>query len=226
MGGSAIGAGGGTAAADYFACMRTVRWDAGRIVMIDQTGLPAELVFAGYGDYRQAAGAIRRLVVRGAPAIGVSGAFGLELAARRSGAPSAAGVVRDLEEAAAVLVATRPTAVNFKRAVDCAMAAARSAAAAAPSPAGGPYAAAAVRGAAVAEASAMADEDMRTDRALGRNGAALFGGGDTVTTHCDAGALATVGYGTAPGVARAARDGGKGVRAIATGTAPSSRACD
>ena len=118
MGGGAIGAGGGIAAADSFACMRTVRWDAGRVVMIDQTGLPAELVFAGYGDYRQAAGAIRRLVVRGAPAMGMFGAFGLELAARRSGAPSAAGVVRDLEEAAAVLVATRPTAVNLKWAVD------------------------------------------------------------------------------------------------------------
>ena len=189
--------------------------------MIDQTRLPAELVFAEYDDYRQVADAIRRLVVRGAPAIGVSGAFGLALAARRSGASSAAGVVRDLEEAAAVLVATRPTAVNLKWAVDRVMAAARSAAAAAPPPAGGPpAAAAAVRDAVVAEACAMADEDVRTNRALGRNGAALFGDGDTVMTHCNAGALATVGYGTALGVVRAARDGGKGVRVIATETRP------
>ena len=195
--------------------LRTVRWDAGRVVMVDQTRLPGELVFVEYDTYEQVADAIRRLVVRGAPAIGVSGAFGLALAAARSGAGSAADMLGDLEDAASVLVATRPTAVNLKWALDRVMGAARSAAGAAAAGAPGP-----VRDAVVSEACAMADEDVRTNRSLGMNGAALFGDGDTVMTHCNAGALATVAYGTALGVIRAARDGGNAVRVIATETRP------
>ena len=194
----------------------TVRWedDGGRVVMVDQTRLPGELVLVTYDTHEQVADAIRRLVVRGAPAIGVSGAFGLALAACRSNAETAGRMVEDLERAAALLVATRPTAVNLKWALDRVMRAARSAAS-------GPSAApGSVRDAAVSEARAMADEDVRTNRSLGANGAALLGDGETVMTHCNAGALATVAYGTALGVIRAARDGGKGVRVIATETRP------
>ena len=207
---------GGEGAAAPGASLRTVRWDggAGRVVMVDQTRLPGELVFVDCDTHEQVADAIRRLVVRGAPAIGVSGAFGLALAACRSGARSAEALVGDLEHAAAVLVATRPTAVNLKWALDRVMAAARSAASA---PTATP---ASVRAAAVSESTAMADEDVRTNRALGANGAALFGDRETVMTHCNAGALATVAYGTALGVVRAAVDGGKTVRVIATETRP------
>lgn len=210
------GSGGGAAG------LRTVRWEDGgdgggegaRVVMVDQTRLPGELAFVECSTHGEVADAIRRLVVRGAPAIGVSGAFGLALAARRSGAGSAERLVGDLEEAAALLVATRPTAVNLKWALDRVMAAAR---AAASGPSASP---ASVRDAAVSEARAMADEDVRTNRSLGANGAALLGDGETVMTHCNAGALATVAYGTALGVIRAARDGGKSVRVIATETRP------
>ena len=208
---NADGAAGGTAPR---AGLLTVRWDDGRVVMVDQTRLPGELALVSYDTHEQVADAIRRLVVRGAPAIGVSGAFGLGLAACRSGAGTAQRLVGDLEAAAAVLVATRPTAVNLKWALDRVMAAARSAAS-------GPSATpGSVRDAVVAEARAMADEDVKTNRTLGANGAALLGDGETVMTHCNAGALATVAYGTALGVIRAARDGGKGVRVIATETRP------
>ncbi len=209
--------GGGEGAAAPGHSLRTVRWEEdgpGRVVMVDQTRLPGELAFVECDTHDQVADAIRRLVVRGAPAIGVSGAFGLALAACRSGAGSAEALVGDLEHAAAVLVATRPTAVNLKWALDRVMAAARSAASA---PSATPYS---VRAAAVSEARAMADEDVRTNRALGANGAALFGDRETVMTHCNAGALATVAYGTALGVVRAAVDGGKAVRVIATETRP------
>ena len=195
--------------------LRTVRWeDGGRVVMVDQTRLPGELVFAEYDTHEQVADAIRRLVVRGAPAIGVSGAFGLALAACRSAADSAERMVDDLEGASAALVATRPTAVNLKWALDRVMGTARSAASIPQASPGS------VRDAVVAEARAMADEDVRTNRSLGANGAALLGDGETVMTHCNAGALATVAYGTALGVIRAARDGGKSVRVIATETRP------
>ena len=209
--------GGGEGAAAPGDSLRTVRWEEdgpGRVVMVDQTRLPGELAFVECDTHDQVADAIRRLVVRGAPAIGVSGAFGLALAACRSGAGSAKALVGDLEHAAAVLVATRPTAVNLKWALDRVMAAARSAASA---PSAMPSS---VRAAAVSEARAMADEDVRTNRALGANGAALFGDRETVMTHCNAGALATVAYGTALGVVRAAVDGGKAVRVIATETRP------
>jgi len=207
---------GGEGAAAPGDSLRTVRWEdgPGRVVMVDQTRLPGELAFVECDTHDQVADAIRRLVVRGAPAIGVSGAFGLALAACRSGAKSAEELVGDLEHAAAVLVATRPTAVNLKWALDRVMAAARSAASA---PTATP---ASVRAAAVSESTAMADEDVRTNRALGANGAALFGDRETVMTHCNAGALATVAYGTALGVVRAAVDGGKTVRVIATETRP------
>ena len=187
----------------------TVRWRDGKVVMIDQTRLPGELVHVEYGDYSQVAAAIRGLVVRGAPAIGVAGAFGLALAARQSGAPDLGGLRGDLGRARDELAATRPTAVNLAWALDRVMGAARA-----------QGTAEGARGAALAEAEAMAAEDVRTNVAMGRHGSALLGDGDTVMTHCNAGALATVAYGTALGVIRAAREEGKGLRVIATETRP------
>ena len=188
---------------------RTVFWRDGRVMMIDQTRLPATLEYVQYDDHVDVARAIQNLVVRGAPAIGVAGAFGMALAARNSVAATTDGVLHDMEEARQMLAATRPTAVNLAWGLDRVYEAAR-----------GGSTAAGVRDAALAEALAMADEDIATNQTLGRNGAPLFGDGDTIMTHCNAGALATVGYGTALGVIRAARESGMEVRVVATETRP------
>lgn len=187
----------------------TVEWRDGKVVMIDQTRLPGELVFVEYDDYSQVADAIRNLVVRGAPAIGVSGAFGLALAAMQSRAQTREQLLVDLEEARQKLVSTRPTAINLAWGLDRIMGAAKS---------GG--SAEDIRETVVSEAKRMADEDVQINRAMGRNGSELFGDNDTIMTHCNAGALATVAYGTALGVIRAARESGKNVRVIATETRP------
>lgn len=189
--------------------LRTVEWRDGRVVMIDQTRLPGELVFVQYDTYEQVAEAIRSLVVRGAPAIGVSGAFGLALAATHSAAATRDALIADLQNARQVLYETRPTAVNLAWGLDRVMAAADKC-----------DSADTVRAAVVEEAKKMADEDIEINRAMGRHGAALFEDRDTVMTHCNAGALATVSYGTALGVIRAVRDGGKSIRVIATETRP------
>lgn len=196
--------------------MKTVEWsNDGKVVMIDQTKLPNELVYVTYDDYRDVAQAIKNLVVRGAPAIGVSGAFGLALAARQSNASDAPQLLKDLGTAATILAATRPTAVNLKWGLDKIMRVARDAAAssgnASPVPVAMAVTDAAVR---------MASDDIEINLAMGRNGAALFSDSDTIMTHCNAGALATVAYGTALGVIRAVRDSGKAVSVIATETRP------
>lgn len=187
----------------------TIHWKDGRVAMIDQTKLPVSLEYVTYGDHTGVADAIRNLVVRGAPAIGVAGAFGMALAARNSAAATAQGVLSDMDEARRMLAATRPTAVNLAWGLDRVYDAAR-----------GASSAARVRDAALAEALAMAERDIAVNRTMGRNGAALFGDGDTIMTHCNAGALATVAYGTALGVIRAARESGKKVRVVATETRP------
>lgn len=193
----------------YDSSLRTVEWADGRVRMIDQTRLPARLEFVEYGSYGQVADAIRTLVVRGAPAIGVAAAFGMALAARQSGAPDLGGLLKDLGRARDELFATRPTAVNLGWALERVMGAAQAAGSAGEA-----------RDAVLSEAGRMAEEDIEANKSMGRNGAALFGDGDTIMTHCNAGALATVAYGTALGVIRAAREGGRRVRVIATETRP------
>jgi len=187
----------------------TVRWEGGKVVMIDQTRLPRELAFVEYTDYRQVAEAIRNLVVRGAPAIGVSGAFGMALAALSSKASSREQMLQDLAEARAELASTRPTAVNLAWGLDRITRAAEAQGSAGD-----------IREAVISEARAMADEDVRINRAMGAHGAKLFGDGSTVMTHCNAGSLATVAYGTALGVIRATREGGRSVKVLATETRP------
>lgn len=189
--------------------LRTVQWRDGKVVMIDQTRLPNELVFVQYDDYIQVAEAIRTLVVRGAPAIGVSGAFGLALAATKSRAGTVEELLGELDAARRTLQETRPTAINLKWGLERLMEAAR---------AGGTVSE--IRDRMVNTACTMAEDDIAINMAMGRNGAALFGNNDTVMTHCNAGALATVSYGTALGVIRAAKSSGKHVKVIATETRP------
>ncbi|MFN8532712.1 MAG: S-methyl-5-thioribose-1-phosphate isomerase [Dehalococcoidia bacterium] len=176
---------------------RTVSWQDGRIRIIDQTRLPAEVIWLEIEDEPAIAEAIREMRVRGAPAIGAAAAFGLALAAHTSPATTAAGVIADVEAAAARLRTTRPTAVNLFWAIDRTLGAAH----------GG--SADAVRASLLSEAQRIADEDVAACIALGQRGAALLPDGATVLTHCNAGALATVDYGTALGVVRAAWESGK-----------------
>jgi methylthioribose-1-phosphate isomerase len=150
------------------------------------------------------------MVVRGAPVIGVAGAMGMALAALESKANTKRNLIRDLERAQKVLERTRPTGVNLPWATQRLLNVARSMEGK-PGP---------IVKAIVEEAKLLADEDLQANRALGRCGAALLRDGDVVLTHCNAGALATVGYGTALGVVRAAIEQGKRIEVFATETRP------
>ena len=177
--------------------------------MIDQTKLPNTLEFVTYTDFNQIADAIRTLVVRGAPAIGVSGAFGLALAALQSDAKEKDELINYLENAKKVLFETRPTAVNLAWGLQKIMQVAKMA-----------DTVDGIRKSVVETAKKMADEDIQINMALGKNGSELFNDNDVVMTHCNAGALATVGYGTALGVIRATKESGKKIKVIATETRP------
>ena len=177
--------------------------------MIDQTKLPNTLEFVTYTDFNQIADAIRTLVVRGAPAIGVSGAFGLALAALQSDAKEKDELINYLENAKKVLFETRPTAVNLAWGLQKIMQVAKMA-----------DTVDVIRKSVVETAKKMADEDIQINMSLGKNGSELFNDNDTIMTHCNAGALATVGYGTALGVIRATKESGKNIKVIATETRP------
>jgi len=177
--------------------------------MIDQTKLPNTLEFVTYTDFNQIANAIRTLVVRGAPAIGVSGAFGLALAALQSDAKEKDELINYLENAKKILFETRPTAVNLAWGLQKIMQVAKMG-----------NTVDEIRKSVVETAKKMADEDIQINMALGKNGSELFNDNDVVMTHCNAGALATVGYGTALGVIRATKESGKKIKVIATETRP------
>ncbi len=176
--------------------------------MIDQTRLPREQVFVTCTDYFQVAGAIRSMVIRGAPAIGVAAAMGVAIGVQKTDA-------KDLEQQFPVicdtLAATRPTAVNLFWAIDRMKQL---------------YARvkgdgiAAIRTCLIREAQQIRLEDIAICEAIGRNGASLVPDGKTVLTHCNAGALATAGYGTALGVIRAAVSAGKKIDVFADETRP------
>jgi methylthioribose-1-phosphate isomerase len=177
-----------------------VRWEAGRLVLLDQTRLPVEEVERSCGTWPEVAESIRTLVVRGAPAIGVAAAFGVVLAAQASRAATHAGLLADVEEAIKGLAATRPTAVNLFWALDRMR---RLVVSSTQMPV------AALRARLLEEAQAILAEDLAANRAMGVHGVALVPDGARLLTHCNAGALATAGYGTAVGVIRAAHERGK-----------------
>jgi methylthioribose-1-phosphate isomerase len=187
----------------------TVAWVDGRVRLIDQRALPGRLRFLECASVEEVCGAISTLAVRGAPALGATGAFGVALAAQRRGGEAA--VQEAAAGAAERLISTRPTAVNLAWGACRVVAAARAAAG---------TGAAAVRRAALAEAQRVAAEDVEVNRALGQHGAALVPDGGRVLTHCNAGALACVGYGTALGVIRAAAEEGKSPRVWVDETRP------
>ncbi len=189
--------------------IRTVEWKDNKVVMIDQTKLPNQLVFVEYDDYNQVADAIRSLVVRGAPAIGVSGAFGLGLAVLQSNSKTKDDLISDLQHAKQILFETRPTAVNLAWGLNQIMTVAELG-----------NSVEEIKNLVITEAKKMAEKDIQINKTMGKFGAELFENNDTIMTHCNAGALATVAYGTALGVIRATKDSGKNIKVIATETRP------
>ncbi len=189
--------------------LKTVEWKDKSVVMIDQTKLPDELIFVTYTDYNDVANAIRTLVIRGAPAIGVAGAFGLALAALQSKATTKEDMIKDLEQAKKILFETRPTAVNLAWGLNKMMNVAKNS-----------QNINEIKESIVEAATTLAEDDVKINKAMGKNGAVLFDNNDTIMTHCNAGALATVAYGTALGVVRAIKESGKNIKVIATETRP------
>lgn len=187
----------------------TVAWKNDSVVMIDQTRLPNKLVYIRCRDYKEVANAIKNLVVRGAPAIGVTAAFGLALAAIQSNSKTLSELMADLDIAFKVLQSTRPTAINLFWALRRVMEKSR-----------GRKSVDEVKNAILDEALKMAKEDIEINKQIGMNGAKLFEDGDVIMTHCNAGSLATTAYGTALGVIRRAKEDGKRLSVIVTETRP------
>jgi methylthioribose-1-phosphate isomerase len=183
--------------------VRTVEILPGEVVLIDQLALPQQERYVTCRSWREVAERIGDMTVRGAPAIGVTAAGGIALAAAEAAAANAvdpAAFRAALEQAASGLLATRPTAVNLRWALDEMRRAWDTALAAA----GAEAAPAAVAAMLLEKAQAIHDDDIDRCLRIGEHGAALFKAGDRILTHCNAGALATAGYGTALGVIRAA----------------------
>jgi methylthioribose-1-phosphate isomerase len=190
--------------------LQTVDWVDGKLRLIDQTVLPRELAYLDYEDWREVANAITTMVVRGAPAIGCTAAFAMALGARSIQTEDWQTFRSEMKEIALVTRSARPTAVNLMWAVDRILRVIDRHQGSVEQ----------AKWAAEDEAVAMLDEDLKVNRALGRNGAELLPEDSTVLTHCNAGALACVGFGTALGVVRAAVEAGKAVRVIADETRP------
>jgi len=190
--------------------MRTVFWESGQLKLIDQRRLPACLEVIGYSRSEDVAQAIRDMVVRGAPAIGVSAAFGVALAARQSKAVTTHDLIRDMEAASVVLRAARPTAANLGWALDRMLDTARSFR-------GSP---AELREHALSAAQKLADDDVEINQRMARHGASLLNDGDTIIHHCNTGALAAVDWGTALGAVRMAFEAGKHIHVLVDETRP------
>jgi methylthioribose-1-phosphate isomerase len=188
--------------------VRTIEWTKGRVVMIDQRLLPAREVYRVYSDYREVARAIKEMVIRGAPAIGVAAAMGIALGVRNLKREE---LRREFDRICRTFAATRPTAVNLFWAIERMRRV---------------YAQNQTRDVETLrlmlerEARAVYEEDVSANRALGTHGAALIEDRSTILTHCNAGALATAGYGTALGVVRAAMEANKRIQVFCTETRP------
>lgn len=179
-------------------------------ITVDQSKLPNETIFLEMKNCLEVASAIKEMKMRGAPLLGAAAAYGLALTAHHSKAAKKADLIEELEKSAEILRRTRPTAVNLFWAVDRVVKRARK----------GIGDVKAVAKVVVEEAERIANEDVEANRKIGEHGSKLIQKGDVVLTHCNAGSLATVDYGTALGVVRAAWNQGKKVRVIATETRP------
>ncbi|UCF45133.1 MAG: S-methyl-5-thioribose-1-phosphate isomerase [Candidatus Bathyarchaeota archaeon] len=190
--------------------MRTIEWRDGTVITVDQTKLPHETVTLKIKTIDEMAEAIKNLRVRGAPLLGAAAAFGLALTACHSKANRKEKLLTELGNSAKILKSTRPTAVNLFWAADRILAKAQDYSGNAEE----------LKMLVIREAQRIADEDAEANRSIGKNGAELINDGDVILTHCNAGELATVEYGTALGVIRAAWKQGKKIKVIATETRP------
>jgi methylthioribose-1-phosphate isomerase len=191
--------------------VRTIEWVDGKVIMLDQSRLPIDVVYLECEDYRTVAEGIKKLWIRGAPAIGIAAAMGIALAAQDVDAVGFEDFTRKLEPVYETLLATRPTAVNIRWAVERMKALLER------------YRAentGRLKELLIAEAKKILDEDIAVNRAIGEWGAQFIHDGDTVLTHCNAGSLATGGYGTATAPMLVAREQGKKFDVIADETRP------
>lgn len=190
--------------------MRTVFWENNELKLIDQRRLPGALEVVGFRTHVQVAQAIRDMVVRGAPAIGITAAFGMALAAQESRSSSRLEMLAELSAAGVVLIAARPTAANLawavKRILEQTEEQTRKLGD--------------VPGFVLAEAQKMADDDVEINRRISQHGSALLESGDTIIHHCNTGALAAVEWGTALGVIRMAHEQGKRIHVLVDETRP------
>ena len=191
--------------------IQTLEWTEHGVRFIDQTKLPTEEVYVDCQTYQQVADVIRNMVVRGAPAIGVSAAMGIALGAKGSTAESFEDLKRDFDQICDVIGKTRPTAVNLFWAIRRMQQTFETLRL---------RPIAQIKGGLIEEAQRMHAEDIAINQAMGRHGAALMPASGGVLTHCNAGALATAGYGTALGVIRAAVEAGKKIQVYADETRP------
>jgi methylthioribose-1-phosphate isomerase len=191
--------------------IKTLEWTEAGVRFIDQTKLPTQEVYVTCKDYREVANAIRTMIVRGAPAIGVAAAMGVAIGAQRSKATTLTELERQLDVVCNAIADTRPTAVNLFWAIRRmrekfdelrSLPVER------------------IKTELVAEAQRMHVEDIAANEAMGRHGAVLLPNSGGILTHCNAGALATAGYGTALGVIRAAVESGKKLHVFADETRP------
>lgn len=189
--------------------IKAIEWVSERVRLLDQTRLPQEEVYLELTGYREIAEAIVNMRIRGAPAIGIAAAYGLALGALEIEADSKETLIERLHEVSGVLASTRPTAVNLFWALDRM----KGLAAACESPEE-------IRSVLIAEAVKLDSETQEAERALSTHGAGLIEDGFTVLTHCNTGALAAGGYGTALGVIRTASEGGKRIRVLVDETRP------
>ncbi len=190
--------------------MRTIKWCDGTVVTIDQTKLPLEIVSLELTTADQMAEAIKTLRIRGAPLLGVAAGFALALTAYHSKAKNVHDLLVELNKSGELVKSTRPTAVNLFWAIDRVLGKAQSFTGNIEG----------IKACVIAEAQRIADEDAEANKSIGNNGAKLIHDGDTILTHCNAGELATVEYGTALGVIRAAWNQGKKIKVIADETRP------
>jgi len=190
--------------------LQTVAWQSGKVRLIDQTALPERLQYVEMSDWREVAEAIRTMVVRGAPAIGCTAALGMALGARGIIADGRESFLKRVRGIADTFRAARPTAVNLFWAVERILAVAEATDGNTVD----------LKDAMLNEATSMLAEDIDSNRRLGRFGAGLLPDTANVLTHCNAGALATVGYGTALGIIRAAVEDGKRIHVYADETRP------
>jgi methylthioribose-1-phosphate isomerase len=191
--------------------IETLRWRDNRLEMIDQRVLPARFEYLSYDSAASVAHGIRAMVVRGAPAIGCAAAYGVALEALRLKETAPETFCSGMEKGFASLAQSRPTAVNLFWALQRMRQVWQGMGAAAP---------AVVAERLLDEAHEVHAEDIRINRAMGAAGAALLADGARVLTHCNAGALATAGWGTALGVIRSAAEAGKKISVIADETRP------